>query len=152
ESRFSRVEEVNGIETVRVALPDRMTSQTCVDCHNTHPDSPKKDWKLGDVRGVLEVSISIAEALAQNSLMSRNVSILAAAVALGILALLLVLMRSIGKRLKQTIQVMEAVATGDLEHHLEDTSKDEAGRMAVAVNKAVDSLREAAEERELQAQ
>ncbi len=27
----------------------------CVDCHNTHPDSPKVDWSVGDVRGVLEV-------------------------------------------------------------------------------------------------
>ena len=29
--------------------------KTCVDCHNTHPDSPKKDWKVGDVRGVVEI-------------------------------------------------------------------------------------------------
>ncbi|MBI3604091.1 MAG: hypothetical protein HY205_06540 [Nitrospirae bacterium] len=27
----------------------------CVGCHNTHPDSPKTDWKVGDVRGVVEV-------------------------------------------------------------------------------------------------
>ena len=27
----------------------------CVDCHNTHPDTPKFDWKVGDVRGVLEI-------------------------------------------------------------------------------------------------
>src|SRR5437764_5077847 len=25
---------------------------TCVSCHNTHPDSPKTDWKVGDVRGI----------------------------------------------------------------------------------------------------
>jgi PAS domain S-box-containing protein len=27
---------------------------SCVSCHNSHPDSPKKDWKEGDLRGVLE--------------------------------------------------------------------------------------------------
>jgi Protein of unknown function (DUF3365) len=27
--------------------------QTCVECHNTHPDSQRKDWQVGDVRGVL---------------------------------------------------------------------------------------------------
>jgi len=32
--------------------------QTCVACHNTHPDSPKTDWKVGDVRGIQEVVIS----------------------------------------------------------------------------------------------
>ena len=30
----------------------------CVSCHNTHPDSPKRDWKVGDVRGIQEVSIT----------------------------------------------------------------------------------------------
>jgi class 3 adenylate cyclase len=31
---------------------------TCVSCHNTHPESPKRDWKIGDVRGIQEVSIT----------------------------------------------------------------------------------------------
>ena len=31
--------------------------QTCVSCHNTHPDSPKRDWRVGDVRGIQEISI-----------------------------------------------------------------------------------------------
>jgi adenylate cyclase len=30
----------------------------CVACHNSHPDSPKKDWKEGDVRGIQEVSVA----------------------------------------------------------------------------------------------
>ena len=29
----------------------------CVACHNAHPDSPKKDWKVGDVRGIQEISV-----------------------------------------------------------------------------------------------
>ena len=29
--------------------------QPCVDCHNTHPDSTKKDWRVGEMRGVLEI-------------------------------------------------------------------------------------------------
>ena len=31
--------------------PDYAISQACVDCHNKHPDSPKKDWQLQDVMG-----------------------------------------------------------------------------------------------------
>ena len=31
---------------------------TCVACHNSHPDSPKRDWKVGDVRGIQEITIS----------------------------------------------------------------------------------------------
>jgi len=30
----------------------------CVTCHNTDPESPKRDWKVGDVRGIQEVSIA----------------------------------------------------------------------------------------------
>ena len=32
--------------------------QACVDCHNCHPESPKHDWKVGDVRGIQEVTIT----------------------------------------------------------------------------------------------
>ncbi len=31
--------------------------QACVTCHNSHPDSPKRDWKVGDVRGIQEVTV-----------------------------------------------------------------------------------------------
>jgi adenylate cyclase len=43
--------------TVRIASPIRMTA-TCVACHNSHPDSPKRDWKVGDVRGIQSVSVT----------------------------------------------------------------------------------------------
>lgn len=42
--------------TVRLATPIIM-GETCVACHNSHPDSPKKDWKAGDVRGIQEVTV-----------------------------------------------------------------------------------------------
>jgi adenylate cyclase len=41
---------------VRLVAPIIM-GQTCVACHDTHPDSPKRDWKVGDVRGIQEISI-----------------------------------------------------------------------------------------------
>lgn len=54
EVPFSRVETLEGRAVLRYATADRMRA-ACVDCHNTRPDSPKTDWKAGDVRGVLEV-------------------------------------------------------------------------------------------------
>lgn len=42
---------------VRAAAPVVM-GQVCVTCHNSHPDSPKTDWKVGDVRGIQEISIN----------------------------------------------------------------------------------------------
>jgi adenylate cyclase len=42
---------------VRTASPVLM-GKVCVACHNSHPLSPKKDWKEGDVRGIQEISIA----------------------------------------------------------------------------------------------
>lgn len=42
---------------VRIAAPVIM-GPVCVGCHNSHPDSPKTDWKIGDIRGIQEVSVS----------------------------------------------------------------------------------------------
>ena len=49
-----RFVETDGQLFVRYASADLMR-EACVECHNTHPDSPKRDWAVGDVRGVLEV-------------------------------------------------------------------------------------------------
>ena len=42
---------------IRIAAPVVMGS-ACVACHNAHPESPKTDWKVGDIRGIQEISIS----------------------------------------------------------------------------------------------
>jgi serine/threonine protein kinase len=47
-------EDFKGRPSLRYSTA-RVMQETCVDCHNTHPESPKTDWKVGDVRGVVEV-------------------------------------------------------------------------------------------------
>jgi signal transduction histidine kinase len=44
-------------DRVRVVAPIVMGA-ACVGCHNTHPDSPKRDWKVDDVRGIQEVAVN----------------------------------------------------------------------------------------------
>jgi PAS domain S-box-containing protein len=51
---LGRFDTYQGQQVYRYAVADRMLPQ-CIGCHNSRPDSPKKDWKVGDVRGVLEV-------------------------------------------------------------------------------------------------
>jgi adenylate cyclase len=43
--------------TFRLVTPIIM-GPACVACHNTHPESPKTDWKVGDVRGIQEIIIT----------------------------------------------------------------------------------------------
>jgi signal transduction histidine kinase len=51
---FYRFERVDGRNSLRYVKADRMQEE-CVECHNRHPDSPKRDWRAGQVGGMLEV-------------------------------------------------------------------------------------------------
>ena len=46
--------EMGGQRVVRYAQA-RVMERSCVECHSTHDQSPRKDWQVGDVRGVLEI-------------------------------------------------------------------------------------------------
>ena len=53
------LQEVSGAlfdRRVRLVAPVIM-AEACVACHNAHPESPKHDWKVGDVRGIQEFVI-----------------------------------------------------------------------------------------------
>jgi hypothetical protein len=39
--------------------PDRAVSSACVSCHNSHPLSPKRDFKVNDVMGGIAITIPI---------------------------------------------------------------------------------------------
>ena len=49
-----------GIEYFEALYPDIAVSQSCVRCHNAHPQSPKKNFRVGEVMGGLLVSIPIS--------------------------------------------------------------------------------------------
>lgn len=88
---FSRLEIKDGQRLLRVAVADRMTSEACVSCHNTDPQSVKRDWKLGDVRAVMEVTKVVEPYLLAAEQRSRNIVwFLVAAASLAALALITV--------------------------------------------------------------
>ena len=62
---FSRFMVHNNIYSLRYATADVAAAAGCVSCHNNHEDSPKKDFKLGDVIGVLVVNIPIGTVSAE---------------------------------------------------------------------------------------
>jgi signal transduction histidine kinase len=69
---FYRFEDFQGHRVLRYAVADRMEAG-CVSCHNSHPDSPKTDWKVGDVRGALEIIRPIDSVIAQTHTGLRNI-------------------------------------------------------------------------------
>lgn len=54
EQEFVRQEVISGEPVLRYAQADYMLA-ACINCHNKYPKSFKKDWKVGDVAGVIEV-------------------------------------------------------------------------------------------------
>ncbi|KKK62101.1 hypothetical protein LCGC14_3007680, partial [marine sediment metagenome] len=62
---FSRFMVHNGVYVLRYATADMASAEACVGCHNNHEESPRKDFKLGDVMGVLVVNIPIGTVSAQ---------------------------------------------------------------------------------------
>jgi adenylate cyclase len=59
ENPKQTVTEVTGSvfdRSIRMAGPVLMGAP-CVSCHNSHPESPRTDWKVGDVRGIQEITV-----------------------------------------------------------------------------------------------
>lgn len=56
----------------------------CVACHNTHPESPRKDWKVGDVRGIVETMREIVTRVQRVSDMMGEISAAASEQSAGI--------------------------------------------------------------------
>ncbi|MEW6545123.1 MAG: SpoIIE family protein phosphatase [Nitrospirota bacterium] len=65
---FIRSDTVEGRAVLRVLSADLASAQSCVTCHNGHPDSPKHDFKLNDVMGGLEITMPMDKYLEESDL------------------------------------------------------------------------------------
>jgi len=135
DATFSR-RETRGEKTVlRVAIADKMVAKACVDCHNSHPQTPKTGWKLGDVRGVLEVDTDISEQLAMGQKAGLDVLLVVLGLGLVLAAVIYWLVRRIASRpLENAMHIAERVAAGELDAGLEEpgqsaSENDEIGRL-----------------------
>jgi methyl-accepting chemotaxis protein len=150
KATFSRSDERNGKQIVRVAVADVMVAQGCVDCHNSMAGSPKTDWKLGDVRGVLEVASAIDKQIADGAALSRSILIGAVITGLILLAVILLATRSVTRPLKGLTGGMKELAAGNFDVVLPGLGRtDEIGEMAQAVG---DFKLKAAEKARLEAE
>ena len=70
---YSKEETVDGKLVYRTSFPDFLTADSCVNCHNTRADTPKTTWKLGDIRGVIEIDIPISQSVRSAHELTRNI-------------------------------------------------------------------------------
>ncbi len=134
KATFSRAEVQNGKHIVRTAVADIMTTQACVTCHNTTAGSPKTDWKIGDVRGVLEVDSDIDAQLAGGLRLSDYIIVSIISVGLVLLGVLLLAARSVIGPIREIARQTTKLATGNLNAIVSGVARqDEIGDMARAV-------------------
>jgi hypothetical protein len=54
---FYKEESLGGKKYFTAIYPDKAVAEACATCHNMHPDTPKKDFKLNDVMGGVVIRI-----------------------------------------------------------------------------------------------
>jgi len=63
---FSQMIAVNGKPFYRAIFPDKAVSKSCVQCHNKHPQSPKRDFKRGDIMGGIIIDLPLEKSASAN--------------------------------------------------------------------------------------
>ena len=58
---FTEYQEVNGVRYFMAIYPDLAVLSACVKCHNQHPESPRHDFREGDVMGGVVISIPLTK-------------------------------------------------------------------------------------------
>ena len=56
---YYTTEELGGKKYFTAIYPDMGVAPVCVECHNKHPDTPKTDFKIGDVMGGVVIRIPV---------------------------------------------------------------------------------------------
>ncbi len=124
---MTRIEQDSqGRQMIRVAVADTMSAQGCVNCHNSHKDSPKTDWKLGQTRGVLEVKQDITSELENGIVLGRLVALsVLLMMILVVVVLYVTYQRKVAKKLNKAVEVAQNMAKGEFETAVSSEGKDE---------------------------
>ena len=142
DSIFFKKVTKDGLPLVRVAIADKMVNMSCVNCHNTHPLTPKTGWKLGDRRGVLEVNTPISTNIAASNAMITNMSVALVFGGLLIIFIIVYLANAyVSKPIKGLNSNIATVALGDLRKDMQIQTNDEVGSSLKAVNQMIQKLR-----------
>jgi len=125
---YIQLEQHEGKSYFRMAVPDFMTSQACLNCHNHDPNSTKQDWKIGDVRGAISARIPMADlenAIAKPALQLQLTLVIVALLILAVTYGLIMMLVGRLRKLREAVDYVEH--TGDLTQRLHDKSTDAIG-------------------------
>jgi len=61
ERPYTEVTMHGGDSYLQAIYADRAVSQACIGCHNSHPDSPKQNFKQNDVMGAIMITVPLGQ-------------------------------------------------------------------------------------------
>ena len=137
---------------MRVAIADFMVADGCVNCHNSRADTPKNDWKLGDVRGVLEVDMPLNKQVeASNSVIKTTLAWILALEIISMIVLYIILVKAViiplGNLKNGLLNFFRYVnKESETVDHILVTSKDELGLLAIEINNGIDNIKDGVEQ------
>ncbi|MDH5719936.1 MAG: methyl-accepting chemotaxis protein [Spirochaetia bacterium] len=111
---FYKEDLISKKRVLRVAIADRMSVPACVQCHNNHPLTPKRDWRINDVRGVLEVIMPLENQLVQNANLNYKIMGIVFLIFLVLATLLYLTLRILPERIKKLAEISDSLYQGDL--------------------------------------
>ncbi|HAO94367.1 MAG: hypothetical protein A2X99_03120 [Deltaproteobacteria bacterium GWB2_55_19] len=141
EARHYSFEDFEGMASVRYMIPDIATSQTCVDCHNNNPGSPRTDYKIGDVAGALEVVVPIESEMhaAMDDILRSILYGFAVVLSMGLVGLAFI-RKVVTSPVLSLVDTTRQLASGDLTAGAGVKSKDELGLLAAQTNELARNL------------
>lgn len=133
--------DYKGKESLRYMIPDMATSQTCVDCHNTQAASPRKDYRIGDVIGGLEIVIPIeSEMAAAMDDIWRSIAYgFIVVLAMGLVGLAFI-RKVVTSPILGLVETTRQLASGDLTAKADVNSDDEVGDLGAQTNAVARNL------------
>ncbi len=147
DESYYRIEEQDGKTVFRLAQADVMINETCINCHNSHPNSTKTDWEVGDVRGAITATIPLSSMQSNINNTFNKSAIVNIAIGLFFFVLIVVGMNSVVNKIRRINEVNKKIANGYLNtdiHGIRDT--DELGELAGSSMKSRNQLAELASE------
>ena len=112
-------------------VPDIANAQSCVTCHNALPESPKRNYVLGDVMGSLAITIPMSDRLRQvntGSLQEAGAFAAILVFAGGLISYRT--QRSVLRPLRNLASAATEMSAGNLSARVKIESDDEVGQLA----------------------
>ncbi len=148
KKKYIKEEIISDKKYLRIAVADTMVAEACVNCHNTHPDTPRTGWKIGDVRGVLEIKSDISMSITNAQSLNINILLIFGLVLTAMLTVIhFVYTRVISKPIEHFNNIVdEMVGDGkkfNLSLSFNHNSQDELGNFSTKFNSLISSMKDA---------